>query len=67
MNFHTIMQKITNYLKETKVELQNVVWPKWPLTLTHTSIVIILALIVGYLSGIFDSIFKYGLAQALGI
>lgn len=61
------MQKITNYLKETKVELQNVVWPKWPLTFTHTAIVIVVAVLIGYISGVFDSLFKYGLAQALGI
>ncbi len=61
------MQKITNYLKETKVELQNVVWPKWPLTFTHTAIVVVVAILVGYLSGVFDSLFKFGLARALGI
>ncbi len=61
------MQKITNYLKETKVELQNVVWPKWPVTFTHTAIVIVVAILVGYISGIFDSIFKAGLASLLGI
>ncbi len=61
------MQKISNYLKETKIELNNVVWPKWPLTFTHTAIVIVVALIVGYMSGIFDSVFKFGLASLLGI
>jgi preprotein translocase SecE subunit len=61
------MQKITSYLTETKAELKNVVWPKWPLTFTHTAIVIVVAVIVGYLSGVFDSIFKLGLASILGI
>jgi len=61
------MQKITNYLRETKVELDNVVWPKWQMTFIHTAIVIVIALLVGYLSGLFDSLFKYGLARILGI
>jgi preprotein translocase SecE subunit len=61
------MNKIANYLKETKVEMSNVVWPKWPLTMTHTGIVIAIALIVGYLSGFFDSIMSKGLAKLLGL
>ncbi len=61
------MQKIAKYLNETKIELKNVVWPKWPVTFTHTAIVIVVALVVGYLSGVFDSIFKFGLARALGL
>ena len=61
------MQKILNYLNETKIELANVVWPKWPVTFTHTAVVIVLAILTGYLSGFFDSIFKFGLAQAIGI
>lgn len=61
------MQKITKYLNETKSELKNVVWPKWPLTFTHTAVVIIVALVVGYLSGVFDSLFKLGLTSILGL
>ncbi len=61
------MEKITTYLKETKLELSNVVWPKWPLTITHTGIVIAIALVVGYLCGLFDSLFKVGLAKLLGL
>lgn len=61
------MQKIAKYLHETKIELSNVVWPKLPMTMTHTGIVIAVALIVGYLSGLFDSVFKIGLAKLLGL
>lgn len=61
------MQKITKYLNETKSELKNVVWPKWPLTFTHTAVVIIVALVVGYLSGVFDSLLKLGLTSILGL
>lgn len=61
------MEKITKYLKETKVELDNVVWPKWPITITHTIIVISVALGVGYLSGIFDSLASNGLGRLLGL
>ena len=61
------MQKIVNYLKETKLELSNVVWPKWPTTITHTGVVIVIALAIGYLSGVFDSILSAGLAKLLGL
>jgi preprotein translocase SecE subunit len=61
------MEKITKYFTETKAELKNVVWPKWPITFTHTAIVIVVALVVGYLSGIFDSLFKIGLTRVLGL
>lgn len=61
------MQAITNYLKETKEEMKNVVWPKIPTTVTHTFAVIIIALIVGYLSGLFDSLFKFGLGKLIGL
>lgn len=61
------MNKIATYLKETKIELDNVVWPKWPLTINHTAIVIVVALVIGYLSGVFDSILSAGLAKLLGL
>lgn len=61
------MQKIATYLKETKVELDKVAWPKWSLAFTHTFVVVLIAFIVGYLSGLFDSIFKMGLGRLLGL
>lgn len=61
------MQKVTTYLNETKAELKNVAWPKWSLAFTHTLVVIVVAAVVGYLSGLFDSVFKLGLTKLLGI
>lgn len=61
------MEKITSYLRETKIELDNVVWPKLPMTFIHTAIVIIISFAVGYFSGFFDLMFKKGLALILGI
>lgn len=61
------MEKIIKYLRETKVELDNVVWPKLPMTMTHTGIVIAVALAVGYLSGFFDSLMSLGLAKLLNL
>ena len=61
------MQKFINYLKGTKLELANVVWPKFPITITHTIIVILVALIVGYVTGLFDGIFKFGIKTLFGL
>ena len=61
------MSKISQYLQETKVELKNVVWPKRQMVITHTIVVIVIAVAVGYLSGIFDSASKLGLSKLLGL
>ncbi len=60
------MEKITNYLKATKLEMANVVWPKRNMVFVHTIIVVVIALFVGYLSGFLDSLFKMGLGKLLG-
>ncbi len=59
--------KLVTYLKETRSELKNVSWPKWSVAFTHTFAVIVIAGVVGYLSGLLDSAFKLGLTRILGI
>lgn len=65
--YYIYMQKFVNYIKETKQELTHVIWPKFPITITHTSIVILVALIVGYVTGLFDGIFKLGIKTLFGL
>lgn len=61
------MSKFISYLKDTKTELSHVVWPKWAIVGVHTVIVIAISLIIGYLSGFFDSLFGFGLRSILGL
>jgi preprotein translocase subunit SecE len=52
------MSKITDYFKETKTELKQVIWPSRTQTFYYTLIVIILSIVIGYYLGIFDFIFS---------
>jgi preprotein translocase subunit SecE len=59
------MSKITEFLKETKVELKHVVWPGRRQTIFYTLIVIVLSVLVAYFLGLFDFIFSLGLKQII--
>ena len=49
-----IIQKVTQFLKEAKVELKKVVWPTPKQTLASTAVVIIIVFIVSIYLGIVD-------------
>jgi len=55
------VQKITQFLKEAKVELKKVTWPTPKQTLASTAVVIILVFIVSFILGIVD----FALAKAV--
>ena len=61
------MSKITEYFKETKVELKHVIWPKRRQTFYYTAIVIILSVVVAYYLGAFDFIFSKGLEKIISL
>lgn len=50
--------KITEYFKESKMEMKHVVWPTRRQTVYYTILVIILSVVVAYYLGIFDFIFS---------
>lgn len=54
-----IIQKVTLFLKEAKVELKKVVWPSPKQTMASTAVVIIIVFIVSIYLGIID----YALAK----
>ena len=54
-----IIQKVTQFLKEAKVELKKVVWPTPKQTVASTAVVIIIVFIVSIYLGIVD----YALAK----
>ena len=49
-----ITQKVTQFLKEAKVELKKVVWPTPKQTMASTAVVIIIVFIVSIYLGIID-------------
>jgi preprotein translocase subunit SecE len=57
------MSKVTEYFKDTKTELKHVIWPSRSQTIFYTLVVIILSVLIGYLLGVFDFIFKAGLEK----
>lgn len=59
------MSKITEYFKETKVELKHVIWPNRNQTFFFTLIVIVLSVLIAYLLGVFDFIFLQGLQKLI--
>jgi preprotein translocase subunit SecE len=61
------MSKITEYFKETKIELKHVIWPSRSQTLYYTLIVIVLSVLLGYYLGIFDYIFSRGLEKIISL
>jgi len=61
------MSKIIQYIKETKVELGNVVWPTRAQTILYTIVVIVLSVLIAYLLGFFDFLFSLGLEKLLAL
>jgi preprotein translocase subunit SecE len=55
------IQKITQFLKDAKMELKKVTWPTPKQTLASTAVVIILVFIVSLILGIID----FALAKAV--
>ena len=60
------MSKITEYFKDTKMELKHVIWPTKSQTFFYTLIVIVLSVVIAYYLGIFDFIFSKGLEKVIG-
>jgi len=53
-----MIQKLTQYLKETKTELKKVNWPTRRDTVRFTATVIFISLFIAVLLGGFDYIFR---------
>jgi preprotein translocase subunit SecE len=59
------MSKITEYFKETKIELKHVIWPTKTQVIYYTLMVIFLSFFIAYFLGLFDFIFSKGLGKIL--
>lgn len=53
-----MIQKLTQYLKETKIEIKKVNWPTRRDTVRFTATVIFISLFIAVLLGGFDYIFR---------
>lgn len=60
-----MFSKITNYLKDTRAEFKNVVWPTRKQTIYFTILVIVISVLLAYYSGLFDFIFSKILLKIL--
>lgn len=56
---------VKTYLKDTKEEMTKVNWPKKKEVIMVTLAVILISLAVGYILGLFDSIFSKGLLKII--
>ena len=56
-----IIQKVTQFLKEAKMELKKVTWPTPKQTMASTAVVIILVFVISFILGIID----FALAKAV--
>jgi len=55
------MQRLINYIKDTRNELKHVSWPTKKQSVWFTVVVIIVSLVTAFLLGFFDFIFALGL------
>lgn len=52
-----IMDKLVNYLRDTRAELQHVSWPTQKQATVFTVLVVVISLLVSLYLGLFDRIF----------
>ncbi len=52
------MNKFINYLRETKAEMQHVVWPSRSQAIIFTGVVIVISILTAVFLGFFDYVFS---------
>jgi len=58
-----MLEKVTQFLREVKVELKKVVWPTRKDTVASTSVVLILVIIIAIFLGLVD----FGLSKIIKV
>ena len=61
-----VVQKITQFIKEARIELKKVTWPTPKQTMASTAVVIILVFILSVILGIFDFVLAKAVKFILG-
>ena len=57
------MDKITQYFRDTAVELKQVSWPTQQQALLYTALVIVISTLVAFFTGGFDYLFSQGVGS----
>lgn len=60
------MNKLVNYLRDTKAELKHVSWPTQKQASVFTALVVAISILVSIYLGVFDYIFTTGLNILIG-
>ncbi|MCX6746187.1 MAG: preprotein translocase subunit SecE [Candidatus Parcubacteria bacterium] len=60
-----IIQKITNYIKDSIAELKKVAWPTKKQTINYTLLIIGISLVLAALIGIADYLLSLGIQQVI--
>jgi len=60
-----MINKLIQYIKDSKTELKKVTWPTKKQTMNHTILVICFSLAVAIFLGILDFIFDFALKSAI--
>lgn len=55
------MNRLINYLRDTRAELKHVSWPTQRQTIMYTALVILLSVVTSLYLGLFDYLFTHGL------
>ena len=63
--YYNRQMKLTDYIKETRVEIKHVSWPTRKQAVVFTVIVIVVSLATATFLGVFDYIFSLGLEKIL--
>lgn len=59
------MNRLINYLRDTRAELKHVSWPTQKQTVMYTALVIMLSIVTALYLGFFDFLFTRGLDRFL--
>lgn len=54
----SLFERISNYLKEVKIELKKVTWPTRPETINYTVMVIVISAVAAVFLGGLDFLFR---------
>ena len=60
------MNTIVTFLKQTRAEMRNVIWPSRGTAFTYAIVVIVLSLAIGFALGGFDALFASALRVIFG-
>lgn len=61
------MNRLVNYLKDTRAEFRHVTWPTGRQAMVYTALIILVSVVVALLVGLFDYLFTQALNWFIGV